>query len=48
VLVEAAMFGLVVRLFLILRRLLNRNARREVEILVLRMSLPKIQTRTYW
>jgi len=33
------MFGLVVRLFLILRRLLNRCARREAEILVLRQQL---------
>ena len=33
------MFGLVVRVFLILRRLLNRSARREAEILVLRQQL---------
>jgi transposase InsO family protein len=33
------MFGLVVRLFLILRRLLDRCARREAEILVLRQQL---------
>jgi len=37
--VEAAMFALVARLFMILRGLLNRCARREAEILVLRQRL---------